>query len=463
MRKAAVPLTLILVLLAASSLISDRPVSGATATENTWETLAPLPESSEGNRAAAANGKIYVISDSGNFEYDPKTDKWSAIPPLPTPRAFSAIAVVQNKVYTIGGSLGNEYTNANEVYDPSTNNWKSLSPIPASISGFDANVANGKIYVIGGATYQNPLLSINLVYDIANDAWTNKTTMPYPVTFYASCVVDNKIYIMGGLGYLPNRGGVLRGNYTQIYDPETDSWSLGTPIPTPVYSAAAGATIGVMAPKRIYVIGGTTGEGGMFAGGTDFTQVYDMNNNTWALGEPMPSSRFGLTVAVLNDQIYAIGGNNQMAFAPPPFKLNQRYTPFSYGTRDPTYDDKSPEITLESPKNETYYGTSIPLQFSSSEHIPWAGYKLDNENVTDISGNTNISGLAVGSHTLTVYVVDVAGNNGASETVTFKVAGPFPVVPIAAAAVVIAVAVAAAGLLLYFRRRKRQVRAVEVG
>jgi N-acetylneuraminic acid mutarotase len=458
MKRKALALILMLSFLFSTS---SEVVAVASIEENTWETLTPLPESSEGNRAAAANGKIYVMSGSRNFEYDPKTDKWSIIPPSATPRAYFAIAVVQNKIYTIGGSWGNEYTNTNEVYDPSIQEWKNLSPIPANISGFNANVVNGKIYVIGGATYQNPLLSINLVYDIANDAWTNKTAMPYPATAYASSVVDNKIYIMGGLGYLPNRGGVLWYNYTQIYDPETDSWSLGAPMPTHVHYAAAGATIGVMAPKRIYVIGGTTGEGGAFASGTDLTQVYDPMNNTWVLGEPMApfifgffgepisGSRFSLTVAVLNDQIYAIGGSNQMIFAPPPYKVNQRYTPFGYGTPDPTYDDEPPEITLESPKNETYYSSSIPLQFIANEHIPWAGYKLDNENIIDISGNTTISELTVGSHTLTIYSIDIAGNNGVSKTISFSVA-EFPFVPVIA----IVVVVACVGLLLYFKKRK---------
>jgi N-acetylneuraminic acid mutarotase len=437
-------------------------VTGSPTKENTWETLSPLPESSEGSRAATENGTIYVISSSNNFEYNPKTDEWSEIPPLPTPRAYFAIAVVQNKIYTIGGNSGQEYSNANEVYDPSMHDWKTLAPIPANISNLNANVANGKIYVTGGATYQNPSLSINLMYDVANDVWTNKTAMPHPANAYASSVVDNKIYIIGGVGYLTNNSGVY--NYTQIYNPETDSWNLGAPIPTPVYYAAAGATIGVMAPKKIFVIGGTTGEGGAFAGGTDLNQIYDPKYNNWSLGEPMApflfgysgepilASRFGMCVAVLNDQIYVMGGSNQMIFAPPPFKVTQRYTPFGYGTPEPTYDDQPPEIKVESPKNETYYSSSILLQFSANEQVPWAGYKLDNESTIDISGSTSISGLSPGSHALTIYAVDMAGNSGASETISFSVSNQLsPFVPLIA----IVAIVACASLLLYLRKRSR--------
>lgn len=87
----------------------------------------------------------------------------------------------------------------------------------------------------------------------------------------------------------------------------------------------------------------TTGEEGMFAVGTTLTQVYDPENDTWTLGEPMPTARLGLTVAVANDQIYAIAGTALMAFSPR-LKANERYTPFGYGTPDPTYDGTSPEL-----------------------------------------------------------------------------------------------------------------------
>jgi len=423
----------------------------ASTKENTWEILAPLPETGSEMRAAAANGKIYVMSGSRNFEYDPKLNEWTTKTPMPSPRKWFDIAVYQNKIYTIGGILGfdeeNEIiiSNAIEVYDPSTDTWKILSPMPINTSAVDACVVNGKIYLIGGFNLQFPSLStnVNVVYDIVRDSWTNKTAMPYPAYDYSG-VFDNKIYIIGGLGSsLSNR--------TQIYDTETDSWSLGAPIPTPVYNAAVGATTGVMAPRKIYVIGGTTGEGGMFAESMNLVQVYDPKDNTWAVGEPMPTARLGLIVAVLDDQIYAIAGMPQMAFSPW-LTTNERYTPFGYGTPDPTYDGTAPEITLKSPKNETYYGPSIRLEFSVNERVSWIGYKLDNETIVEITGDTTVSGLSFGSHTLIIYATDTSGNNGASETVFFSVA-EFPVVLLTAGVTV--VAVVGAGLLVYFKKRKR--------
>jgi N-acetylneuraminic acid mutarotase len=412
--------------------------------ENEWESMAPLPETRGGIRAAAVNGKIYVMSGLRNFEYDPAINEWTSKTPMPTPRYWFAITVYQNKIYTLGGRLGwtqedgTVDSNANEVYDPATDTWQILSSIPTNISDINANVVNGKIYMIGGVNHQFPSLSINEMYDVVRDEWTNRTTMPYPVSSYASAVVDNRIYIMGGFG--------LGSNQTQIYDPQTDSWSLGTPALTSVFHAAAGATTGIMAPKRIYVVGGTTGEGGMFAVGTTLNQVYDPKNDSWTLGEPMPTARLALTVAVLNDQIYAIAGNSQMVFSPY-LNTNQRYTPFGYGTPDPTYDDIAPEITLKSPKNETYYSSSVNLQFSVNEQVTWISYKLDNVTI-DISGDTTISGLSLGTHLLTLYAIDNSGNLGTSETVYFTVEEPFPILLVATASSVAIVGVFAVFLLI---------------
>ncbi len=75
-----------------------------------------------------------------------------------------------------------------------------------------------------------------------------------------------------------------------------------------------------------------------------------------------------------------------------------------------------------------------------------------------LAGNTThatLTDLSAGKHNLTVYAWDVTGNVGASEMVTFSVAEPFPLVPVAAVCAAIA-AVTAGGLYVYFKKRKHQ-------
>jgi hypothetical protein len=183
-----------------------------------------------------------------------------------------------------------------------------------------ANEVDGKIYLIGGQTGgPSSIVGLNEVYDVANDSWTIKEPLPYPVDSYASAIVDDKIYVIGGFEGLHH--GVPVG-YTQIYDPVTDSWSFGASLPEIVRSGAAGATSGMLAPKRIYVIGGMSDTRGV-----NSTQIYDPENDAWTFGAQMPTARYGLAV-VVNDLLYALGGSPYLTA--PSMTANEQYVPFGY-------------------------------------------------------------------------------------------------------------------------------------
>ena len=430
MKRTAIVLLLIMALLFS---VAAGAVEVSSAIENFWVPKAPMPQTELGLRAVAVNGRIYVMGDSINYEYDPVTNSWIAKAPMPTPRNEFQIAVSQNKIYTIGGRSG--WTSAtgpidsgtNELYDPSTDTWETMKLMPTNRSGLGASVVNGKIHLIGA--------DIHEVYDVYADSWTTGQLLPLPLLVYgySSTVVNNKIY-------------VIAWNQTHIYDAKSDSWSLGASPIINVSGSGVCATTGIMAPKRIYVIGGALG-----FEGTDKTQIYDPKSDTWTLGAHMPTDRLGLTVAVVNDQIYAIGGLGSAIFSRP-LQTIEQYTPSGYGTPDPTYDGASPKITLKPPKNETYYSSSITLEFSVNEPVSWMCYKLDNETIVEISGNTTINGLSFGLHNLTVYATDDSDNTGVSETIYFTVSETFPTALVMAS--IVSVAVIGVGLLVYFKKRR---------
>jgi N-acetylneuraminic acid mutarotase len=353
-----------------------------------------------GGAAAVANSKIYLISDSTNYEYDPATDNWTARTPMPTPKNGFRTAAYQNKIYLIGSSF-------NEVYDPITDTWQSKTPMPTSISAASANVVNGKIYVISGYTADYETVGLNQVYDIANDSWTTKTSIPTPVVNCATEVSGGKIFIIGGQNqYLHENMNV---NLNQIYDSATDSWSLGAPLPTTVLGARAGATTGVMAPERIYVFGGSLNHD---IRGTNLTQVYNPQNNSWTYGADMPTERVNFNVAVVNDLLYAIGG--EKAVTAPYFGNVDQYTPFGY--------DFPPCISVLSPESKVYNESSVALTFRVNEPVSLMSYSLDGQDNVTVSGNATLSGLSIGLHNVTVYANDTAGNMGVSETIKFTIA-----------------------------------------
>ena len=117
-----------------------------------------------------------------------------------------------------------------------------------------------------------------------------------------------------------------------------------------------------------------------------------------------------------------------------------------------------PTVTLLSPENKNYTSNAIPLNFTLSEPAEWIGYSLDGQAKITINGNTTITGLSSGLHTITVYANDTFGNVGASQTINFTIPKP-EVFPTTLAVVsIVSVAVVGVALLVYFKKRKREVK-----
>jgi N-acetylneuraminic acid mutarotase len=324
----SISLVFVLVFLTASCIIIIQP---AKASADSWVTKAPMPSANAGGGAVAVNGEIYVIGSNFTYVYNPSTNTWVSKTPLPTHQQSFAVAVYQNKIYVSGGCSGfNQITGypvnctgANEEYNLATDNWETKAPMPTARAELQANVVNGEIYFVSGTLSNGSISNATEVYDPSNDSWSTAAPIPTPVGLYSSAVVDNKIYVVGG-----GKSGPAIIDLNQIYDPETNEWTLGAPLPTPVLWAAVGATTGLLAPTRLYVIGGTTD--GINAVNT--TYIYDPQSNTWTMGAPMPTARGTLCVAVVNDILYAFGGtDNFLDLQDRTNVVNEQYFPLGYG------------------------------------------------------------------------------------------------------------------------------------
>jgi N-acetylneuraminic acid mutarotase len=325
-----------LVLLLAFSVVATPflIVEKVNATEEApWTTIAPLPESSHNIGAAAVNGKIYLIGWSTCEKYDPETNNWTQLAPPPITNTWGSVVACQNKIYLIGGAADLP----TQVYDPITDTWENKTSIPTTRSSLQANVVNGKIYLIGGqmpaGLYIINASISNDVYDPETDTWTQMAPIPTAVMGYASAVFEDKIYIISG----GNESGpdYKPTNLVQIFDPEANQWTNGTHIPTGVCSSRACATTGLSAPKRIYVIGGTTDYYPRWAtyNVINLTQIYDPETETWTTGTPILTPRCSFAIAVVNDEIYAIGGVKDEEY----LIVNEKYTPSGYIPEFPSW------------------------------------------------------------------------------------------------------------------------------
>jgi N-acetylneuraminic acid mutarotase len=303
--KACLLLTLLTLSLAATSNLAF-----VSAENNCWAAKTSMPTARAGLGVAAVDGKIYAIGGwnpcpiNNTEEYDPATDAWRTKQSMPTARMFFGTAVYEDKIYVVGGKIGQKATNATEVYDPKTDTWTTKAPMPMACYDVSACFVEGKIYVIGGI---KPLSGTNItcinatqIYDPQTDTWTLGSPIPTPVYSYASAAVGTKIYVISGCTLKPD--DVV--DYNQVYDTQTGTWTTQACIPNAVNAPACICITSEGTPK-IFVLGGS---------GTDFkttynlTQIYDVNGNTWSTGTSQPSCCFTSGTAELDKTLYVIGG-----------------------------------------------------------------------------------------------------------------------------------------------------------
>jgi C1A family cysteine protease len=84
-------------------------------------------------------------------------------------------------------------------------------------------------------------------------------------------------------------------------------------------------------------------------------------------------------------------------------------------------DTTPPSIAILSPQNKTFDADNVPLIFTINESTSWMAYSLDGQSNVTITGNTTLTGLSDGAHTVIVYANDTFGNMGAFEMVYFAV------------------------------------------
>jgi parallel beta-helix repeat protein len=89
-----------------------------------------------------------------------------------------------------------------------------------------------------------------------------------------------------------------------------------------------------------------------------------------------------------------------------------------------------PIITVLSPENKTYPSKDVALTLTFNKPTFWIGYSLDSQANVTISGNTTLTDLSEGPHSITVYANDTGENMGYSDPVHFSVDTVAPIIEI---------------------------------
>jgi N-acetylneuraminic acid mutarotase len=269
----------------------------------------PIPLGEVG--AAVIEGKLYVAGFSGAqvTVFDLTTETWApadAVTPRPHSGHHHAAQSLHGNLYLIGGGGGAE--GKVQIYDPNTNTWSLGADMPYAASSVGSCVIDGEIYVAGGQVPGVGSVGETAKYNPESDSWTSLATMPHGHNHAASGTDGERFWVFGGRGGGP-------GTSVQVYDPSTNQWESshlpdGTLTPLPLGRGGMGNAPFLLG--EFYVMGGE--------GGTpllhDRVDIYNPATNTWRIGIPLPMARHGIYPVASNGRIYVAGGGETVfAFA----------------------------------------------------------------------------------------------------------------------------------------------------
>ncbi len=181
--------------------------------------------------------------------------------------------------------------------------WAEAIPIATTLYESQGLVASGRFYIFGGY-YNDQIQSSPSTYafDPARERWYNLAPMPEEITHAGQALYGDKVYLTGG--FLGDHPGPPT-DHVWVYDLSEDTWTAGPPLPERLGGGAL-----VELGGRLHFFGGTVRDGGNYLYDSPRHWVLDVSAGAtvWAEAAPMPEPRNHLGGVALGGKIYAIGG-----------------------------------------------------------------------------------------------------------------------------------------------------------
>ncbi len=248
------------------------------------------------------------------YRVDLNKGVWVKGPSLPSPRQDAAAAVVANRIYLVGGfGPKDEQMSSTLVFEPAVatefgtelragpivphvGDWTYAANVPEPVDHAAAAGLYGYLYVAGGRI--EDLVSNKFWrYDPIEDQWVEMPSMPYPRYGATMQAIDGKLYLIGGQSSHGNDEQSL-----MVFDPQTNEW-MSKPYELGIERiASASAVIG----DRIVLVGGRSRDEINLSSCSMFQPADDR----WFPCSHLHEARSGFGLAVVNDRMVAIGGED---------------------------------------------------------------------------------------------------------------------------------------------------------
>jgi hypothetical protein len=232
------------------------------------------------------------------------------LPDMPAGKAQHACESCGNSIYVAAGGCDGLHVSTMYRYDFRVGAWSECAPAPSRVQSPVMRCVNGKLYFIGGhdstkgaAGGKTPVCG---EYDPDTDRWTLKTPMPTAREDMGSVVLGREIWVFGGLD---NRGHYITSN-VEVYDTATDTWTTREEWPNPRCLGDFACTDG----RAVYLMSGTcTMDGYPDLVPSATPQVYEAG--IFYDLPPMPQGHCYTEVELLDGIIYLFGGAVNSAYS----------------------------------------------------------------------------------------------------------------------------------------------------
>ncbi len=220
--------------------------------------------------------------------------EWREGEPSAIGRAFAASALLEEYIYVAGGAGISKPVSSVDAYDTIGDIWRTLPALPIGLQQAAMASLNGRLYLSGGYTAESPGPdnAALYVFDPAVGVWVRGPDMPGPRAWHEMVGVNGKLYVIGGVG--------TRAERIYVFDPQTEEWSsLSATLPASRSALALAVLNG-----EIFVLGGRATNGAPLAR----VDILDPASGKWRRGPALPEARAGIGAAVLNGRIHVVGG-----------------------------------------------------------------------------------------------------------------------------------------------------------
>ena len=335
-------------------------VCGQSPSPAAWRSLSPLPLAISDAAVATVGGLVYLLGGCDSDQicipddpsrqppnngfcfcpsstesvtvYNPALDRYGRAAAMPRPRYRHDACSIGSRIWIFGGRAiaDDSIITAVDMFDASTGAWSAnVATYPADLGSDNSCATLGSlIYLMGG-------------YSASYDRAYNTTYRFDPATSSFTRMAGRMRQGRGDFSSIAAPGGVggtvLRawGGYTnasstdsdptgdwacrplatsEVYDPVTDAWSAGPPLPMAIAEKDDGIDIGGV----IYSVGGETKAQATACKYYDLTavaNVFALDTNAaspyWAAVAELPAPRMRSSSAFVNNTIFLFGGQGE--------------------------------------------------------------------------------------------------------------------------------------------------------